>query len=43
MEDIAKIVKSFEESGLPIKGMNEIIQMKQMNQKEDFSQCYYEH
>ena len=34
-----KIVKSLEESGLLIKDVSET--MKQKNEKEDFSECYY--
>ena len=40
MEDIMKIVKSLEESGLLIKGINETSKMKQKNKKENFFQCY---
>ena len=40
MEDIMKIVKSLEESGLLIKGISETIKMKQKNTKDDFFQCY---
>ena len=36
MEDIMKIVKSFEESGLLIKGINEIIRIKAKEQKGRF-------
>ena len=35
-----KIVKSLEESGLLIKGINETSKMKQKNKKENFFQCY---
>ena len=40
MEDIIKIVKSLEESGLLIKGVNETIKNKTKSKKLDFSQCY---
>ena len=40
MENIIKIVKSLEESGLLIKGVNETIKNKTKNKKLDFSQCY---
>ena len=40
MNDIMKIVKSLEESGLSIKGVSEQLKMKQKNKKEDFSECY---
>ena len=40
MEDIMKIVKSLEDSGLSIKDVNETIKMKQKNKKRDFSECY---
>ena len=43
MEDIMKIVKSLEESGLLIKGISEKLKMKQKNKKEDFFQYYYKH
>ena len=36
MEDIMKIVKSFEESGLIIKGINETIRIKAKEQKGRF-------
>ena len=39
MEDIIKIVKSLEESGLLIKRISET-KMKQKNKKVDFSECY---
>ena len=35
-----KIAKSFEDSGLLIKGVSKTIKMKQKNKKEDFSVCY---
>ena len=42
MEDIMKIVKSLEESGLLIKGVSETIknEAKKRNKKVDFSQFY---
>ena len=40
MEDIMKIVKSLEESGLLLKEINKKFKMKQKNKKEDFFQCY---
>ena len=40
MEDITKIVKSLEESGLLIKGISETIKNKKKNKKEDFFRCY---
>ena len=43
MKDIMKIVKPLEESRLLIKGISEIIKMKQNNKKADFFQCYEEH
>ena len=36
MEDIMKIVKSLEDSGLLLKGVSEKFQMKQKNKKEHF-------
>ena len=38
MEDIMKIVKSLEESGLLVKGINETIKNETKQQKEDFFQ-----
>ena len=35
MNDIMKIIKSFEESGLLIKGVNKTMQKKQKNKKAD--------
>ena len=38
-----KIIKSLEESGLLIKGINKAIRqlkLKEINKKMDFSQCY---
>ena len=40
MEDIMKIVKSLEDSGLLIKGVSETIKNKAKEKKEDFSECY---
>ena len=39
MNDIMKIVKSLEKSGLLIKGISETIKNEQKNKKEDFSEC----
>ena len=43
MEDIMKVVKSLEESGLLINSISETIKMKQINKKADFVQSYKEH
>ena len=42
IEDIIKIVKSLENSGLLLKGVTETVQneLKKTNQKEDFLACY---
>ena len=42
MNDIMKIVKFLEESGLLMKRVSKIIRKrtKQKNRKEDFSKCY---
>ena len=40
VEDILKIAKSLEESGILLKGVSETIKMKQKNKKEDFLVCY---
>ena len=43
IEDIMKIIKSLEESELLIKGINKTIrqlELKEINKKMDFSQCY---
>ena len=40
MEDIMKIVKSLEESGLLLRGIVKQLKTKQKNKKVDFSQCY---
>ena len=43
VEEVMKIVKSLDESGLLIKGVSETIKMKQKNKKVDFLACYYVH
>ena len=44
MNDIMKIVKSLEESGLLLKGVNEIIKIKVKVQKGGvFFKCYWVH
>ena len=40
VNDIMKIVKTLEESGLLIKGVSETTKMKQKNKNEDFLECY---
>ena len=40
MEDITKIVKSFEDSGLLLKRVMKQIKTDQKNKKEDFLRCY---
>ena len=42
IEDIIKIVKSLENSGLLLKGVTETVQneLKKKNKKEDFLACY---
>ena len=40
MEDIMKIIKSLEDSGLLIKGVGETIQNEAKNKKEDFLERY---
>ena len=40
VEDILKLAKSLEESGILLKGVSETIKMKQKNKKEDFLVCY---
>ena len=40
MNDIMKIIKSLEESGLLIKGVSETIKNKAKNKKEDLSEFY---
>ena len=42
MEDIIKIVKSIEDSGLLLKGVTETVQ-NEVGQKEDFLVCYWLH
>ena len=42
LEDIIKIIKSLEESGLLIKRVDETMKMKKKNKKEDFLECYQE-
>ena len=43
MENIMKIVKSLEESGLLIKGITETIKIEAKEQKGRFLSMYYEH
>ena len=43
MQQVMKIVKSLDESGLLIKGVNETIKMKQKNKKVNFLACYFVH
>ena len=40
INDIIKIVKSFEDSGLLLKGVTETVQNEVKEQKEDFFVCY---
>ena len=40
MEDIIKIVKFLEDSGLSLKVVSETIQNEAKNKKEDFLVCY---
>ena len=40
MNDIMEIVKSYEESGLLIKGISKIVKNEAKEQKEDFLVCY---
>ena len=40
MNDVMKIVKSLEESGLLIKNVSEIIKNEAAEQKGGFSECY---
>ena len=40
MEDIIKIVKSLEDSGLLLKGVTETVQNEVKEKKEDFLVCY---
>ena len=41
MEDIMKINKSFEESGLLVKGISETIKHETKEQKRGFLPCYW--
>ena len=43
MEDIIKIVKYLDDSGLLLKGVTEAVQNKVKIKKEDFLVCYYVH
>ena len=40
MDDILKIVKSLENSGVLLKGVSETIQHELKNKEEDFLVCY---
>ena len=40
MEDILKIVKSLEDSGILLQGVSETIKNKAKNKKKDFLVCY---
>ena len=40
MNDIMKMIKSLEESGLLIKGVSETIKNEAKNKNEEFSVCY---
>ena len=40
MNDIVKKVKSFEDSGLLLKGIRKQLKMKLENKKENFLVCY---
>ena len=40
MDDILKIVKSLETSGVLLKGVSETIQHEAKNKEEDFLVCY---
>ena len=40
IEDIIKIVKSLEDTGLLLKGVTETVQNQVKNKKEDFLVCY---
>ena len=42
MEDIMKINKSFEESGLLVKGISETIKHETKEEKRGFLPCYWE-
>ena len=41
MEDMTKIVKSHEDSGLLLKGVSKTIQNEAKDKKKDFLVCYY--
>ena len=43
IEDIVKIIKSLEDSGLLLKGVTETVQNEVKEQKEGFLVCYYVH
>ena len=43
MEDVIKIIKSLEDSGLLSKGVTETVQNEVKEKKEDFLVCYYVH
>ena len=40
INDILKIVKSLEDSGLLLEGVSEKLKMKQKNKRRDFLVCY---
>ena len=40
MNNIIKIIKSLEESGLLIKDVSKTMKNEAKNKKEDFSECY---
>ena len=40
MEDILKVVKSLEDSGILLEGVSETIKNEEKEQKEDFLVCY---
>ena len=41
MNDLMKIIKSLEDSGILLKGVTETIKMKLKNKKEVFYLCYW--
>ena len=43
MDDVIKIIKSLEDSGLLSKGVTETDQNEVKEKKEDFLVCYYVH
>ena len=43
MDDVIKIIKSLEDSGLLSKGVTETVQNEVKEKKEDFLVCYYVH